>query len=100
MPSMPPSALIKEVRFARDSPVEGDGFEPSVPREGNYAHETASFDRYDISLRSEGRPVRERDRRFESAPSTGESLANLTSSPRSPALQTGNYLDDAFGNPQ
>jgi hypothetical protein len=31
MPSMPPSALIKEVRFARDSPVEGDGFEPSVP---------------------------------------------------------------------
>jgi hypothetical protein len=80
--------------------LEGAGFEPSVPREGNYAHETASFDRYDISLRSEGRPVRERDRRFESAPSTGESLANLTSSPRSPALQTGNYLDDAFGNPQ
>ena len=25
-------ALIEEVRFARDSPVEGDGFEPSVPR--------------------------------------------------------------------
>jgi len=22
----------KEVRFARDSPLEGDGFEPSVPR--------------------------------------------------------------------
>ena len=33
MPSMPPSALIEEVRFARDSPVERDGFEPSVPRE-------------------------------------------------------------------
>ena len=31
MPSMPPSALIKEVRFARDSPVEEEGFEPSVP---------------------------------------------------------------------
>ena len=46
---------------------------PRSPREGNYAHETASFDRYDVSL---------------------------TSSPRSPALQTGNYLDDAFGNPQ
>ena len=26
-------ALIEEVRFARDSPVEGDGFEPSVPRQ-------------------------------------------------------------------
>jgi hypothetical protein len=44
---------------------------PRSPREGNYAHETASFDRYDVSL---------------------------TSSPRSPALQTANYLDDAFGN--
>ena len=26
-----------KVRFARDSPLEGEGFEPSVPREGNYA---------------------------------------------------------------
>jgi hypothetical protein len=26
-------ALIEEVRFALDSPLEGDGFEPSVPRE-------------------------------------------------------------------
>jgi hypothetical protein len=25
--------LIEEVRFARDSPLEGDGFEPSVPRD-------------------------------------------------------------------
>jgi hypothetical protein len=25
------SALIEEVRFAMDSPVEGTGFEPSVP---------------------------------------------------------------------
>jgi hypothetical protein len=24
-------ALIEEVRFAVDSPLEGDGFEPSVP---------------------------------------------------------------------
>ena len=23
--------LIEELRFARDSPLEGDGFEPSVP---------------------------------------------------------------------
>src|SRR6266436_3167065 len=29
-----------------DSPLEGDGFEPSVPRVGNYAHETALFDRH------------------------------------------------------
>jgi hypothetical protein len=26
------TALIEEVRFARDSALEGDGFEPSVPR--------------------------------------------------------------------
>ena len=28
------AALIEEVRFARDSPLEGAGFEPSVPRLG------------------------------------------------------------------
>jgi hypothetical protein len=38
----------REIRFAVDSPVEGDGFEPSVPRVGNYAHETALFDRHGI----------------------------------------------------
>ena len=27
------SALIEKVGFAMDSPVEGDGFEPSVPRQ-------------------------------------------------------------------
>ena len=25
-------AVVEEVRFATDSPLEGDGFEPSVPR--------------------------------------------------------------------
>ena len=30
-----PGGLIEEVRFARDSPLEGDGFEPSVPRWGS-----------------------------------------------------------------
>ena len=29
--------MIEEVRFAPDSALEGEGFEPSVPREGNYA---------------------------------------------------------------
>jgi hypothetical protein len=28
------SAAVKEVRFAMDSPLEGAGFEPSVPRQG------------------------------------------------------------------
>ena len=28
-----PDACIEEVRFASDSPLEGDGFEPSVPGE-------------------------------------------------------------------
>ena len=41
------------LRFVDDSPLEGEGFEPSVPREGNYA-QTAAFDRYDISLRPRG----------------------------------------------
>jgi hypothetical protein len=34
--------------FVPDSLPEGDGFEPSVPRVGNYAHETALFDRHGI----------------------------------------------------
>jgi hypothetical protein len=29
--------LIEKVKFAADSTLEGEGFEPSVPREGNYA---------------------------------------------------------------
>jgi hypothetical protein len=33
-------ALIEEVRFAADSPLEGDGFEPSVPRKMGYRFET------------------------------------------------------------
>jgi hypothetical protein len=32
----------EEVGFADDSPVEGEGFEPSVPREGKLRYETAS----------------------------------------------------------
>ena len=36
------AALIEEVRFARDSPLEGAGFEPSVPRgrDGEKARES------------------------------------------------------------
>jgi hypothetical protein len=37
-----------------DSPVEGDGFEPSVPGEGSYAHGTGPFDRYGVSLQPHG----------------------------------------------
>jgi hypothetical protein len=33
-------ALVEEVRFALDSPVEGDGFEPSVPVKKNPPVET------------------------------------------------------------
>jgi hypothetical protein len=32
-----------KVRFALDSALEGDGFEPSVSREGNYTHEIAEL---------------------------------------------------------
>jgi hypothetical protein len=36
---MPSGRIVphKEVGFARDSPLEGDRFEPSVPRERDYA---------------------------------------------------------------
>jgi hypothetical protein len=30
--------LIEEVRFARDTPLEGGGFEPSVPLGGKYSN--------------------------------------------------------------
>src|SRR5882757_216342 len=36
-------ALIEEVRFAVDSPLEGDGFEPSVPRQKDNAFRDSSF---------------------------------------------------------
>jgi hypothetical protein len=41
-----------------DSPVEGDGFEPSVPGEGSYAHGTGPFDRYGVSLQPHGDGLR------------------------------------------
>jgi hypothetical protein len=39
-------SLIEEVRFASDSPLEGDGFEPSVPNEGKPTHASVTLDRY------------------------------------------------------
>jgi hypothetical protein len=33
--------VTRDAKFAPDSPVEGAGFEPSVPREGNHALRTA-----------------------------------------------------------
>jgi hypothetical protein len=37
--------LIEEGRFARDSPLEGGGFEPSVPRVRDNDFETETFER-------------------------------------------------------
>jgi hypothetical protein len=34
---------LRRVRFAKDSPVEGDGFEPSVPRQKDNAFRDSSF---------------------------------------------------------
>src|SRR5258707_5408741 len=45
-------------RFAADSPLEGDGFEPSVPRERDNAFRASPSD---LAF-----PMRERDRGFES----------------------------------
>jgi hypothetical protein len=41
-------AAAEDAQFAADSVLEGGGFEPSVPRVGNYAHETALFGRHGI----------------------------------------------------
>jgi hypothetical protein len=37
------AAMFEEVRFAADSPLEGDGFEPSVPRQKDNAFRDSSF---------------------------------------------------------
>jgi hypothetical protein len=50
--------------FAPDSPLEGDGFEPSVPREGSYGHGTGRLTATRFPSSARGRLVRERDRRF------------------------------------
>src|ERR1700682_2233035 len=44
--------------------VEGDGFEPSVPREGSYGHGTGRLTATRFPSSARGRLVRERDRRF------------------------------------
>ena len=36
------SSVLEEVWFARDSPLEGDGFEPSVPRLGDLSYHAGS----------------------------------------------------------
>ena len=48
-------ALIEEVRFARDSPVEGEGFEPSVPRETDTAR-VRPFRKLRFRVRGPGPP--------------------------------------------
>jgi hypothetical protein len=49
----PIGALIEEIRFADDSPLEGAGFEPSVPRE-----RVCAFRDHVHSLQSVRRPLR------------------------------------------
>jgi hypothetical protein len=43
-----PKVKAEEVRFAADSPVEGDGFEPSVPR--NRAEAFSRLSPFDVSV--------------------------------------------------
>jgi hypothetical protein len=35
------AAMIQEIEFAPDSPLEGEGFEPSVPRERDLLFKSA-----------------------------------------------------------
>jgi hypothetical protein len=59
--------MIQEIGFAADSPLEGDGFEPSVPavtskqfRRGAFAHQGTAVKIAGSSLKypSKGYPVR------------------------------------------
>ena len=79
-------AMIEEVRFAEDSPLEGGGFEPSVPRMRPIA-----VSREDMSLirglaghsgsATPGKPFRKSGTDGSNPlSSSGESSANLTSS--------------------
>jgi hypothetical protein len=90
VPSMPPSALIEEVRFARDSPLEEEGFEPSVPRKIRDAFETALFASAGPLVPPE-RPTRSREGLAVRNPlsSAGESVARGTPAPpgENPVLQ-------------
>jgi hypothetical protein len=67
-------------RFAHDSPLEGGGFEPSVPG----AKEPVSFAEGELRGIERGRPTKVVSLRGTDgsipSPSSGESVANLTSS--------------------
>jgi hypothetical protein len=56
----------KEVRFARDSPLEQRGFEPLVPRKNGWPVLTALIDLKALLLRENRANSREGDRQFES----------------------------------
>jgi hypothetical protein len=53
------STLIEEVRFAGDSPVEGDGFEPSVPRQKDNAFSRLPRPIRQFSFREQNRFLRD-----------------------------------------
>ena len=65
-------ALIEEVRFARDSPVEGDGFEPSVPRKRDLlfksAHQWQRAVHNELCVAATTRCLMRRDLNRETAP--------------------------------
>src|ERR1700731_4798647 len=68
----------RRVRFARDSPVEGDGFEPSVPRkETTLVGHPRSIPRNSPSAKETGSFAPGTDG-SNPPPSSGESCANLT----------------------
>ena len=58
-------ALIEEVRFAVDSPLEGERFEPSVPRMREHGFQEGPWFR-ERRLTSRPGSFHERGRRFES----------------------------------
>ena len=60
-------------RFARDSSLEGDGFEPSVPRQISSLFESSPVSRDGLRVSQPG------TERSNPSPSSGESYANLTS---------------------
>ena len=67
-------ALIEEVRFARDSPLEEAGFEPSVPGNEGQCFETTCRPLGDQPLPLRWTDALKEDRRFEFFPTASESI--------------------------
>jgi hypothetical protein len=78
MPALPALSGRRPVRFAPDSPLEGDGFEPSVPRLRRNSARLAGRDATRVrNTIVRVRPARARERRPVSSPPGGVNIVHL-----------------------